>query len=766
MMRTALLLSLAIGLALPVSAAPKRGLPDPVVPEPFGVNIHFVVPDAVEADTLAAGGFGFIRMDFHWSTIEKQRGEYNFADYDKLVEGMSARGIRVLFILDYGNDLYCGKGESPRTPEAWAAFARWSAAAARHYAGKGILWEIFNEPNIGFWKPKPNVEEYAGLANAVIDAVRRADPQAYIVAPASAGFPWEFFEGLGQRGVIARLDALSVHPYRSNNPETAVADYARLRALLDRYSPKRKLPILSGEWGYSTQEGGLPEETQAQYLVRQRLMNMASDVRLSIWYDWRDDGTDPKYNEHHFGTVYRDLKPKPSYLAARTLTDTLRGYRYVRRVALREEKDWLLVFSKGKSVALAAWTTGTPHTVQLPLGAATLVEMLGAKRDVVPGTEGLEVALSPSPQYLLLAPSQDALRLASWAPTEAMVTVRAGTEARLAVRLSNVSKELLTGALRVAGAPAAVKVSLAQGTQSVVNLPLRVDDRSRESRTIVVEFTGSGPRALQRSALYVHLANSLRLEVLPPAGNTATARLISPSGEALRGTVQVAAGSQTARQAFALQAGQTEAEVVVKLPGAVTPGTPVSCRVLDAAGKAILECEPVTWQPTAPVQAGDTWRCWTEGDPKVNGTAAVTVVPSPEPLAQPGLSTALQLDHRFSPGWRFACYNPPDPLAAIPGQPRAVGMWVYGDGSGNILRCRITDSTGQTFQEHYGGLTWKGWKFVTMSLRAEGAGYWGGANDGVIHYPLRWGTLVLVDPLEGNDDQDYRMYATGFALQQ
>lgn len=44
-----------------------------------------------------------------------------------------------------------------------------------------------------------------------------------------------------------------------------------------------------------------------------------NDVPLSIWYDWHDDGQDPKEKEHNFGTVTWDYQPKPAYLAAQTL---------------------------------------------------------------------------------------------------------------------------------------------------------------------------------------------------------------------------------------------------------------------------------------------------------------------------------------------------------------------------------------------------------------------------------------------------------------
>ena len=76
--------------------------------------------------------------------------------------------MRALFILDYGNPLYT-RGKSVRTAEAREAFARWAVAAAKHFSGRGINWEVFNEPNHPiFWPPKPNVNEYAALAVEVL----------------------------------------------------------------------------------------------------------------------------------------------------------------------------------------------------------------------------------------------------------------------------------------------------------------------------------------------------------------------------------------------------------------------------------------------------------------------------------------------------------------------------------------------------------------------------------------------------------------------
>src|SRR5262249_60869972 len=109
-------------------------------------------------------------------------------------------------------------------------------------------------------------------------AVRAADPEATLVAPGSSGFPWAFFETVFSKGLLSYLDAVSVHPYREQAPETAAADYTRLRGLIARYGPagKKQLPIIVSEWGYSTFENGIPEERQAQYLTRMWVAQLGS----------------------------------------------------------------------------------------------------------------------------------------------------------------------------------------------------------------------------------------------------------------------------------------------------------------------------------------------------------------------------------------------------------------------------------------------------------------------------------------------------------
>lgn len=375
----------AVGLlmltALSVSGATKQGLPKFVVPDCLGVNIHFVGAEHKQIEQIANAGFRWVRMDFTWDGVERSKGVYDFNPYDELVSALRLRGTRALFILDYGNPLH-DQGMAPYTDEGRAAFAAFAGAAAAHFRGQGILWEIWNEPNIFFWKPKPNAQDYVKLVKVTSAALKKADPRCTILAPALSGWDYNYMESICKLGVLEHIDVVSLHAYGAGRPEDAAQYYSTVRAMVDKYAPKGKhLPLVSGEWGYPA-VAGMTVDQQGEYLVRSFLTNLMNDVRLSIWYDWRDDGPDPNEKEHHFGTVYIDFKEKPAYVAMKTLSRELAGYRFAARIKTESDKDYIALFRKGKDTRIVAWTADKPHSIKLPVDVIrfTLVSMTGEKR--------------------------------------------------------------------------------------------------------------------------------------------------------------------------------------------------------------------------------------------------------------------------------------------------------------------------------------------------------------------------------------------------
>lgn len=406
--------------AMPEQPFDVWDLPESVIPQTMGIEIHFTQATALELNALQAAGVGVVRKDLFWSEVEREAGQYDFSGYDVLVNAMENRGIRVVFILDYGNALY-DDGHSPHSDAGRAAFARFAATAARRYKGRGIIWEIWNEPNLAqFWYPEPHAYNYGRLVLTTSAAIRRVDPTAIIIGPALVSFPPDYWSTLGEMGVFASLDAASVHPYGVGAPEQILEYHLWLRRLLDYYSPSWKIPVISSESGYSTFDEGVTEGVQAQYVVRQWLFHMAHDMPLSVWYDWRNNGTDRADLQHHFGTVDYAFNPKPAYWSMQVLAETLSGYRFMRRIALGGENDYLLLFQKEQDLILAGWTFSETHSLDLPLPADSLevVEMLGKEVLLERAGDSFALPLSPSPRYVQLGDQESILRMGSWRPYE------------------------------------------------------------------------------------------------------------------------------------------------------------------------------------------------------------------------------------------------------------------------------------------------------------------------------------------------------------
>jgi len=381
------------------------------IPEGIGVNIHFTDPQPGEMKLLAASGVRWIRTDFYWQTVETEKGSYDFSPYDRLITTLEQYHLRAILILDYSNKLY-DEGHSPHTAEGRAAFAHWAAAAAQHFRGRGILWEIYNEPNIHFWTPSPKVDDYIALALECARAMHDAAPEESIIGPACSLIDMAFLEKCFKAGLLEYWSAVSVHPYRKGNPESVVEEYVQLRRLIDVYAPKNKnIPIISGEWGYSSVWRNLDEQWQSIMLTRELLINQAQGIKLSIWYDWHDDGDDPKELEHHWGLVYfpynggRDpvFETKPSYRAMQTLNTRLGGYVF-NNMLPSDADDYVLAFKKDQSLRFAVWTTSANShsaTIDLKPGTYRILthtgELIGSR--TVTGHE-LTLTITSAPIYI------------------------------------------------------------------------------------------------------------------------------------------------------------------------------------------------------------------------------------------------------------------------------------------------------------------------------------------------------------------------------
>ncbi len=772
MLRTLPVLLFAVILALPAAlSAGENGLPAPGTLDGLGVNVHFTHAKPGELEQLAAGGFRWVRMDFQWGGIERERSTYDFSAYDRLLADLDRLRLRGYFILDYGNRLYDGD-QSPHTDEGRAAFCAFVAAAMKHFQGRGVVWEMWNEPNIGFWKPVPNVDDYAKLALAVGKTIRAVAPKELFVGPATSEVDLRFEEACYKAGCLEFWDAVSVHPYRHRAPETAGDDYRTMRRLIARYAPKddkgtpKMIPILSGEWGYSSGGWGegYDEVRQGRYLPRQWLTNLSNDVPISVWYDWHEDGEAPKEGEHHFGTVrfpYRQgqaevYEPKPAYLAAKTLTTQLAGLRFSKRLAVSDPDDQVLLFAQGDQLRVVAWTLGqTAHQTLIPASAGMFhaVDHLGSAREkLTADAQGLAVTLNDAPLYLTPERANDLLRLAAaWERLALDQVVHAPDFPTIGLTLTNPLERPLVVAT-TPGANRPVMIAPRERIRLEMHLPSPERRELPQPLQVSWSFAGLG---LLRQDTRVIVTNPLFGNLLPVIHREDTwllpIRIANPSGEAFSGWIALTGidGLQPAagRLALTIAAGSTETILRFPLKTQVPAGYRCGVVITAADEKPALTIAARSYHPIDDFaehgmsSLHTAYQLHADGDSKVASEQTYGLGPADAvaPIGGP-----LAITYRFDKGWKFLRLAPFAPKD-LPGNPTAIGMWVKSDDSGNIIRLRVTDSTGQTFQPDAGKLTWSGWQWCEFDLASATGGHWGGANDGKPHAPLKLDTLFLLD---------------------
>lgn len=389
----------------------------------LGIDIRKSIAPSSEWDLLRSGGYKLVRFNMHWYSIEKTPGVFNFKqngqDYDALVSAMSSRGIRVSFHLAYENSNY-DNGFAPYTAAGRAAFARFAGACAARYKGKGILWEIWNEPNIDqFWKQSPAASEppselYAQLADEAVKAIKRSDPNAYVLGPSIGPLTdndtVDFIEALGKKGTLALLDGVSVHPYQSERPEMALVHYDAIRSAVARYVPGGK-PLYNTETGRSTgQYAGLSqlsEEEQAAWLVRSYLVDLMAGLDSTVWYNWSESGSSPTDVQQNFGVVTQSLQPKPAYNAAKAALAFLDGFTLSQTIEAGATGTYVLLFAKGVDSRAVLWRSLSGRdvaSVTLPVGQWSAFDTYGRAVGTYTSTGSpVQLELNGSPLFLRLA---------------------------------------------------------------------------------------------------------------------------------------------------------------------------------------------------------------------------------------------------------------------------------------------------------------------------------------------------------------------------
>jgi hypothetical protein len=748
-------LSLFIGLGIVFSAlgttinAAPNPLSEQPVPQTLGANIQFTGSNDKDAGLIIETGFKFVRIDMLWSSIEKTAVTYDFSKYDSLVESLTAVGGRPIFILTCSNPLY-DSNDKLYTPESKTAFTEFAKAAAAHFKNQGILWEINSESNTA--ASKTSTEDYVTLAKSIYPAIKSADPNAIVVVPVMAGFSKQYLLKCLDLGLLDAADVISVRPYRNSNPETAISDFLTLRETLRRYPPKGiEIPIISIEGKHSSVD--IPESTKANYIQRILLSNLLAGVRLSVWLDLSDDNYLTNEN-YRFNLVDQNSNFKPSYSATQLPTRELEGCKFVSRLE-SENNDYILLFNGPQGHRLAAWTTVDSKNISVPIDVPSVtVVSMDKKSDVKISNGTLKLKLSQSPIYVEIGQSK---RLAM----EEALTFTTDIETRWRVQdvvtatINNPFKEKIKGNITVTvlGQKKPYKKRFALNPSDKTNFKFDLnpfwDGYSRIKADTVLTIDGIDT-PINRT---VDLPTSHRIsaKVSCPLGRVLQFRVFSPANMTVKGKLRLY-DVKGLKLSTTIAHFQVDSQTIVgfTLDEFAPKEFSLGYELIDGVGRVIFRSPVMNYtiledfSTTTDGQPLTDYDVILDGDSKVSAKVIAQASNKDSPFTSLPPIPVCRLWYDFDAGQRYVRVSPTKEIF-MPTKPVEVGAWVCGDNSGDIVRCRFVDSTGQVFQSPGFTVDWMGWRYRSMSLEPLDCSRWGGVNDGNLHPPLKWNSIFILD---------------------
>ncbi|MGH8262339.1 MAG: GH39 family glycosyl hydrolase [Steroidobacteraceae bacterium] len=335
------------------------------------VRFHAIFHDAV----------GLYDEDEHGKPI------YNFSYVDQIYDGLLAAGVRPFVELSFmpkklaaDPDNIFGFWYQPYISPP-KDYARWDAmleAFARHLIERyGIdeiaswYFEVWNEPNIGFWGGEPYQSTYYELYDHSARALKRVSERLRVGGPSTAQAAWagDFIEHCKTNGVP--VDFVSSHVYSNDSSENVFGNDTpvprdqmvcrAVRKVADeiRKSPLPKLPLFFTE--YNASYANEPNITDSVYMgpwlaatVSQcdGLLEALSYWTFSDVFEEGGVAKTPFYGG--FGLIATGGIPKPSFNAFALL-------HRLGETRLKVDSDSALATKRADgSIVLALWNYAPP----------------------------------------------------------------------------------------------------------------------------------------------------------------------------------------------------------------------------------------------------------------------------------------------------------------------------------------------------------------------------------------------------------------------
>lgn len=440
----------------------------------------------------------------------------------------------------------------------------------------------------------------------------------------------------------------------------------------------------------------------------------------------------------------------PEAAIVEALQTILKGYRFNKRLLTGSEQDHLLLFNRGKyDVALVGWTTSglsdrvaLAPAIPMQFNAYTYTGTLLGTVNTIDSEIGLVLGVEP----IVLMPQQPNALLVMAAAAETVnpvIRVRGPQTLELTCEFSNPLNEVAVMAVPDMGKTIAVK----PGGSQTIHKSVKVGRSAEPIRTSI------GAMGI-RQPVTIIVENPLELTVHPEEPRMLVLNLVNSGGEPFKGDVLFALGEggEPFRLPLEFRSGQRTQSLRIPLGEPLPLPSLLRVSVEQVVPQPIrrtyvlAESGQLQFVPAADFSQTDNKQVPTgytltmEGGASamIRGGEAQTAVPWPN---QGSLDFAYDFGSRAPRQERrnegLLSVEPVNAdWARVHGTPSQVGLWLFGDGQGNLLSMSWRDATGKVHASYPRPVDWKGWRYITIDL-----------PKGMVP-PLQWDSLLRLEPAE------------------
>ncbi len=280
-------------------------------------------------------GITNVRLSLDWKTFEAQPGQYDFAQFDRVLNRLAAEGIEVVasFVAAPAwaspDPAACAKAQQEFDKERLTCGIRPDAepqfrAAVRTIAARYPfirLWEFWNEPEL--WRYMGHeVADYLRWLRPFYDEIHTVNPGAVVAANTLAGvfyIDWLYGVSDNTNGPSKRpWDAISFHPYGSIMKPSANGQVAAIipepiqavrKRMVDAGDASKKLWITEYGWETTPDQQAAFLKQGLPWLLQQDYIEVAN---LHMLHDWTGE---------HYGLLGTEI---PIYGTGRSIDASTR----------------------------------------------------------------------------------------------------------------------------------------------------------------------------------------------------------------------------------------------------------------------------------------------------------------------------------------------------------------------------------------------------------------------------------------------------------